>query len=75
VDITEWNWDDAKEVWQEEASAAARAEGLSQGRMEGIVEGVVKGHNEVFALLEKGYTVEQLKAWLASGESAANTKT
>jgi predicted transposase/invertase (TIGR01784 family) len=28
--ITEWNWDDAKEVWQEEA----RAEGLQEGKLE-----------------------------------------
>jgi len=28
--ITEWNWDTAKEVWQEKA----REEGLSQGREE-----------------------------------------
>ena len=33
--ITEWNWDDAKEVWQEEA----REEGLTKGRLEGLAEG------------------------------------
>jgi predicted transposase/invertase (TIGR01784 family) len=32
--ITEWNWDDAKEVWQEEA----REEGLQEGRQEGLVK-------------------------------------
>jgi SOS response regulatory protein OraA/RecX len=63
VDLTEWNWDDAKEVWQQEASAAA----LAKGRAE--------GHKEVFELLEKGYTVEQLKARLASGESAVDMET
>jgi len=32
--MTEWNWDDAKEVWQEEA----REEGLQEGREEGLVK-------------------------------------
>ncbi|MDR2210009.1 MAG: Rpn family recombination-promoting nuclease/putative transposase [Spirochaetaceae bacterium] len=75
--LTEWNWDDAKEVWQEEASAAALAKGIAEGRAKGIAEGRAKGiveeRREVLDMLEKGYTVEQLKAWLASGESAANT--
>jgi hypothetical protein len=33
--MTEWNWDDAKEVWQEEA----KAEGILIGRLEGRLEG------------------------------------
>jgi predicted transposase YdaD len=73
--LTEWNWDDAKEVWQQEASAAAlakgRAEGISEGRAEGISEGRAEGHKEVFELLEKGYTFEEVKARLASGDPAA----
>ena len=32
--ITEWNWDDAREVWQEEA----REEGLMKGRQEEKLE-------------------------------------
>ena len=32
--ITEWNWDDAKEVWQEEAREEGRKEGLEKGREE-----------------------------------------
>jgi hypothetical protein len=71
VDLTEWNWDDAKEVWQEEASAAALAKGIAEGRTEGIVE----ERREVLDMLEKGYTVEQLKAWLASGEAPLDTET
>jgi hypothetical protein len=31
---TEWNWDDAKEVWQEEAREEGREEGLEKGREE-----------------------------------------
>jgi len=37
--MTEWNWDDAKEVWQEEA----REEGIEIGREEGIGIGIEKG--------------------------------
>ena len=40
--LTEWNWDDAKEVWQEEA----REEGFELGREEGRQEGLQKGHEE-----------------------------
>jgi len=41
---TEWNWDTAKEVWQEEA----REEGLSKGREEGIGMGLAQGREEGF---------------------------
>jgi hypothetical protein len=47
--LSEWNLDEAKEVWQEEA------------RDEGRVEGEAK----VLELMEQGYTVEQVKAKLA----------
>jgi predicted transposase/invertase (TIGR01784 family) len=29
--ITEWNWDDAKDVWQEEARDEGRVKGISEG--------------------------------------------
>jgi predicted transposase/invertase (TIGR01784 family) len=56
---TEWNWDTAKKVWQEEA----REEGLSQGREEGIEVGLAQGLEEgklIIAknLLSKGSTLE-----------------
>jgi len=48
---TEWNWDTAKRVWQDEA----REEGLSQGREEGRdVEKMIIAKN----LLEKGSSLE-----------------
>ncbi len=31
--LTEWNWDDAKEVWQEEAKEEGRREGEIKGRI------------------------------------------
>jgi hypothetical protein len=52
--FTEWNWDDAKEIWQEEALE----EGLEKGREE--------ERGELLRLLEQGYTIEQLKEILAA---------
>jgi SOS response regulatory protein OraA/RecX len=51
--LTEWNWDDAREVWQEEA----REEGREEGK------------KNVLELMRQGYTVEQIEAMLASGAS------
>jgi hypothetical protein len=33
--LTEWNWDDAKEVWQEEARETGMEQGLAQGLNQG----------------------------------------
>jgi flagellar biosynthesis/type III secretory pathway protein FliH len=54
--FTEWNWDDAKEVWREEA----REEGME----EGMAKGMEKGRDEVFALLKKGLSVEEVEKML-----------
>ena len=40
--LTEWNWDDAKQVWQEEA----REEGFEKGRREGQEKGHEEGTQE-----------------------------
>jgi SOS response regulatory protein OraA/RecX len=48
--LTEWNWDDAKEVWQEEA----REEGREEER------------KTILDLVRQGYTPEQIEAMLAS---------
>jgi hypothetical protein len=50
--LTEWNWTDAKEVWQQEAR--------TEGRME--------ERREILDLLEQGYTADQIKAMLSSGD-------
>jgi hypothetical protein len=55
--LTEWNWDDAKEVWQEEAAQKARAEGWAGGQ------------KNILALMRQGYTAEQIEAMLASRPS------
>ncbi len=36
--LTEWNWDDAKEVWQEEAKEEGRCEGEIIGRRDGEIK-------------------------------------
>jgi hypothetical protein len=53
--MTEWNWDDARDVWKEEA----REEGIAEGREEGKAE----GREEVLELLKtKGYDTSELEA-------------
>jgi flagellar biosynthesis/type III secretory pathway protein FliH len=53
--LTEWNWDDAKQVWfeegMEEGLEKGMEEGLEKGRLEGMEEGLEKGMEEG---LEKG---------------------
>lgn len=44
--LTEWNWEDAKQVWQEEAREDGRIEGRAEGRVEGRAEGRVEGRAE-----------------------------
>ena len=41
--LTEWNWEDAKQVWQEEAREDGRIEGRAEGRVEGRAEGMKLG--------------------------------
>jgi len=45
--FTEWNWDTAKRVWQEEAMetgiAIGEARGVAIGKAEGIAVGEIKG--------------------------------
>ena len=60
--FTEWNWDTAKRVWQEEAKET----GIVIGKSEGIAIGEAKGRNEVLDLVAKGYSLEQIKDMLKS---------
>jgi hypothetical protein len=46
--LHEWDWDVAKEVWQEEA----------------MEKGLEKERNQILELIDQGYTAEQLKAKL-----------
>jgi hypothetical protein len=58
---TEWNWDDAKEIWQEEA------------REEGREEGWGEGQKYILDLVKRGYTAEQIEKMLAGEHSAFST--
>jgi predicted transposase/invertase (TIGR01784 family) len=64
--LTEWNWADAKEVWQQEAKAEGRTEGLAKGRTEGLAkgrtEGLAEGRREIAKkALIKGYAIEVIQ--------------
>ncbi len=52
--LTEWNWDDAKEVWQEEAFKAGEIKGRREGRQSGLIEGRQSGlrDGEIKGLLQ-----------------------
>ncbi|MDR1507448.1 MAG: hypothetical protein LBI67_10150, partial [Treponema sp.] len=59
--LTEWNWDDALAVREEE--------GRQEGREEGREEGLEMGREEILELLEQGYTFAEIKAKLAEPSS------
>ena len=52
--LTEWNWDDARDVWQEEAREEGREE----------------GQKYILDLVKQGYTAEQIEGILAAGNQA-----
>jgi hypothetical protein len=54
--FTEWNWDDAKSVWQEEAREA--------GFGRGVVVGEARGREELLALWESGMSLPEAKRQL-----------
>jgi flagellar biosynthesis/type III secretory pathway protein FliH len=59
--LTEWNWDDALAVrWEE---------GLERGLEEGLQKGENKKARELLALIEKGYSAEQLRNVLTLQET------
>jgi len=65
---TEWNWDTAKRVWQDEAREEGRSqgreEGRSQGREEGRSQGRDEGRDEILKLFEQGLSVDEIKGRL-----------
>jgi hypothetical protein len=64
--VTEWNWDDALAVREEEGWKKGREEGRDEGREEGVEE----GQNMILELMKQGYSAEQIEAILAEGKSA-----
>ncbi|MDR1506360.1 MAG: hypothetical protein LBI67_04595, partial [Treponema sp.] len=79
--LTEWNWDDALAVREEEGRQEGieqglekgreegREEGLEMGREEGREEGLEMGREEILELMEQGYTFAEIKAKLAEPSS------
>jgi predicted transposase YdaD len=73
--LTEWNLDDAKEVWWEEAWEEGREEGRKEGEEKGEKKGEERGEkkgekkmlHEVLELLKRGYSAEQIEAELSTG--------
>ena len=64
--FTEWNWDTAKRVWQEEAKETGIAIGKSEGIAIGEAKGITIGEAKVLDLVAKGYSLEQIKDMLKS---------
>jgi len=72
--LTDWNLEDAKEVWQEEAREDGLEEGLKKGLEKGQAEGLEKGQVEgrenerkyILSLLDEGLSAEEIKNRLIS---------
>jgi flagellar biosynthesis/type III secretory pathway protein FliH len=67
--LTEWNWDDALAVRWEEGREEGLEKGLERGREEGLEKGRKKRDGELLTLIEKGYSVEQLRNVLTLREA------
>ena len=52
--MTEWNWDDAKQVWQDEA------------REEGIIQGRDEEWQYFLNLLNQGLSLEEIKEQIST---------
>ncbi|GBU29616.1 hypothetical protein R84B8_03189 [Treponema sp. R8-4-B8] len=55
-----WNWDTAKEVWQEEAREEGRKEGREEARKEAREEGREIERKEILKLFEQGLSVDEI---------------
>jgi flagellar biosynthesis/type III secretory pathway protein FliH len=66
--MTEFNLDDAKAVWQEEAMEKGielgESRGKAEGKAEGKEEGLEIGETKVLSLMEQGYSLDEIKAKL-----------
>jgi hypothetical protein len=63
--FTEWNWDDAREVWEEEAKAQGIQIGEARGEARGIEIGESRGEAKVLELLKaQGYDTGKLENML-----------
>jgi hypothetical protein len=60
-----WDWDVAKEVWQEEAEER----GMERGMEKGVAIGEARGEDKVLDLMVKGYDIDQIKEILKRKKS------
>lgn len=60
--FTEFNLEDAKEVWAEEAKEEGRSEGLKEGLQEGLRQGLIKAEltKKVFKLSMAGASIQKI---------------
>jgi predicted transposase YdaD len=65
---------EARAEGKAEGKAEGRAEGKAEGKAEGRTEGRVEGAEEVFSLLEQGYSSDEVKAILAKRRTEDHTK-
>ncbi len=65
--LTEWNWDDAKEVWQEEAFEAGEIKGRREGEIKGRKESILHSIKTLMNNME--ITAEQAMDLLGISES------
>ena len=61
--MTEWNWDDAKQVWFEE--------GIEEGIEQGVVKGRKKEREYFLSLLDQGLSVDEIKHHLEQNAPCA----
>ena len=65
--LTEWNLDEAKEVWREEAWEEGREAGREEGREAGWVKGTEAGREYFLGLLNQGLSIDEIKLQLETG--------
>ena len=59
--ITEWNTEEAKEVWYEEGMEEGLERGREEGREQGLEQGREEGREEIARnALEKGLSIETI---------------
>jgi hypothetical protein len=68
--MAEWKLEDALVVEREEGREEGLEQGLEQGLERGLEQGRTECRNMVLELVRQGYSVEQIEARLAAGESS-----
>ena len=63
-----WDWNVAKEVWQEEAWEDGMEKGVAIGEARGVAIGEARAEANILDLMVKGYDVNQIKEILKNRE-------